>query len=162
MAPFFVVLLNCLRSLCLLLAQKSGVRFMFFTISPKLLYQIRRPLSHFVEPKPLACSVYWFFNSPKSKILEERILLSQFQRKELDALYFFNFLIQFLTKTSGFWSNLLLLRRASLKWLVTVLKIFFRTVIQWWRRKNKSLLNFYAWVVFWAIEQVFWRALRVF
>ena len=34
--------------------------------------------------------------------------------------FFFKFLIQFLTKMSEYWHNLLLLRRASQEWLVTV------------------------------------------
>ena len=54
------------------------------------------------------------------KKLKERICETITLRKEFNVLYFFKFLIQFLTKTSEYWHNLLLLRRASREWLVTV------------------------------------------
>ena len=67
--PFSAILLNCLRSWCLPLDQNAGVRFMSLTIPPKLLYQIRRALSHFVGPKhPLIAVFLGFSNRPNEEV----------------------------------------------------------------------------------------------
>ena len=129
--------------------------------SLELLYQIGRHCCIF-----LALNAPWLRCLLVSKVglikkLEERTCLITLVN-ELNVLYFFEFLIRFLTKMSDYWPNLLLLRSSSLEWLVTVQKIFFRTVIQWWMRKNESLLKFYGWLVFCAIEQVSRRAFCVF
>ena len=71
-----------------------------------------RPFAHFVVPELSLYTVLTDFL--------RRLFITL--RKELNVLYFFEFLIEFLAKTNDYWLDLLLLRRSSLKWLVTVLK----------------------------------------
>ena len=48
---------------------KIGLRFMSSKISPKLLYQIAREWSRFIDTKPLLLAVFnWFLKSAEAKI----------------------------------------------------------------------------------------------
>ena len=102
---------------------------MCLTISPELLCQIGRAMSHFVGAKPSMFAVFIGFSRRLNKKFGGKNFFITL-RKEPNVLYFFEFLSEFLTKTSYDWLDLLVLRLYSLKWVVTILKIFFRTVIQ--------------------------------
>ena len=77
-------------------------------------------MSHFVGPKPPCWQCLLVSQVALIKKLEERTCEFIILRKEINVLWFFEFLIQFLTKTSDFWLNLLLLRRAFVEWQFTV------------------------------------------
>ena len=161
MEQFLVVLRIFSRIWGSPIAQKSEVRFICLTISPKLLHQIGQTLSHFVDPKPALFAVFSGFSRRLNQKFGGKNFFFITLNKELNVLNFFKILNEFLTKMSDYWLDLLILG-SSLKRLVTVLTIFFTTVIQWWMWKNESLLKFYGWVVSCVNEQVFRRAFCVF
>ena len=56
------------------ISPEIGVGFMCLTIPPKLLHQIGRPLSHFVEPKRSLIAVFIGFSSrPNQKVEGENL-----------------------------------------------------------------------------------------
>ena len=122
---FHVVLRRFWKSWASILSPKNGVQNSILLISSKVLDQMKGEWSHFVSTEPFLLAVFgWFPKSAWSKSWrKELVKLSHWERNLMFCFFlFFKFLIQFLTKMSEYWHNLLLLRRASQEWLVTVIR----------------------------------------